>query len=236
MTRTYDFLIVGGGIAGASAAYALSAHGKVCLVEQEKQLGYHSTARSAAVHSSAYGPRTWQAITTASRSFLVSPPEGFGHGPLTKTLGALYLAKPDEEQELRHQASELDRRGVRCSLISPADAARLSPCVRMEPFSLALYEPDCVDLDANALLHGYLRVARSRGGEVISNAELGSAKRHNGIWHIDLHRETVEAKVLINAAGAWADLIAQRAGLPRRRLQPLRRTAITFEPPVGHDV
>jgi D-arginine dehydrogenase len=236
VARTCDFLVVGGGIAGASAAYALSAHGKVCLVEQESQLGYHSTARSAAVHSSAYGPATWQAITTASRSFLVDTPDGFSHAPLTKPLGALFLAKPEEEQELRQQAADLDRQGVGYSLITPAEASRLSPCVRMEPFSLALYEPDCVDLDASALLHGYLRAARSQGAEVISNAELKAAKRRSGIWRIDLARELIEARVLVNAAGAWVDLIAERAGLPRRGLRPLRRTVITFDPPAGHDV
>jgi D-arginine dehydrogenase len=235
MARTFDFLVVGGGIAGASAAYALSAHGKVCLVEQENQLGYHSTARSAAVHSSVYGPATWQVITTASRPFLLGPPDGFGDTPLTKPLGALYLAKPHEEPELKQQAADLDRRGIAYSLVAPAEASRLSPCVRMEPFSLGLYEPDCVDLDASALLHGYLRIARNRGAEVISNGELHAAKRSGGIWHIDLTRETIEARVVINAAGAWADVVAQRAGLPRRGLRPLRRTAITFNPPAGHE-
>jgi D-arginine dehydrogenase len=237
MARTFDFLVIGGGIAGASAAFFLARHGKVGLIEQERQLGYHSTARSAAVYSAAYGPRSWQIITSASRSFLVDPPHGFRDTPLTKPLGALYLAAAHEEEGLRALAADLARRGVEAHLIAPQEAARLSPAVRMEPFSLGLYEPGCVDLDASALLHGFVRGARQNGAmfEMIVGFEALRMQRSDGRWVVDPGNQCVEAAIIVNAAGAWADTVAERAGLMRRGVRPFRRTAITFDPPMGHD-
>jgi hypothetical protein len=63
-----DFLVIGGGIAGASVAYELSATSSVILLEAENATGYHSTGRSAAVMSENYGPALWSRLVTASRT------------------------------------------------------------------------------------------------------------------------------------------------------------------------
>ena len=235
MRGTFDFAIIGAGAAGASAAYALSRHGRVIVIEQEPQPGYHSTGRSAAVRSDAYGPGTWQILTTASARFLASPPPGFSDRSVEKPLGALYLGTPDDEEALRAQARDLERRGVVAALITPEEARRLSPVVSIDGFSLALHEPGCVSLDAAAILHGFLRLARMNGAVVRLGAEVRRLSRQGGAWRIEAGSEAVEAAVVVNAAGAWADEIAARAGLPRRGLSPLRRTAITFAPPAGSD-
>lgn len=234
MARTFDFVVIGAGAAGASAAFALSRHGSVALIEMERQPGYHSTGRSAAIHSCAYGPRTWQMITSASRDFFMHPPAGFSDTPLTRPLGALYLAAPHEEAQLRAEAEDLARRRVPCELMSAADAARLAPAVRMQPFSLALLEPGCVDLDANAILQGYLRSARAQGAEILLDAEALSLSRRSGAWVVETRNGSLEAATIVNAAGAWVDVVAERAGLARRGVLPFRRTAITFAP-TGYD-
>ena len=109
------------------------------------------------------------------------------------------------------------------------------PVVHMEKFTLGLHEPGCVDLDTNALLHGYLRQARRNGAEIFIGTEIESLARSSRVWRAATRNETIEAPIFINAAGAWADEVAARAGLPRRGLKPLRRTAITFAPPAEHD-
>ncbi|MBV9568403.1 MAG: FAD-binding oxidoreductase [Hyphomicrobiales bacterium] len=235
MARAFDFIVVGGGIAGASVAYALSHRGRVAVLEKESQCGFHSTGRSAAVLSCAYGPRSWQILSAASAGFYGEPPEGFTDAALTRPLGALYLAAAHEEQGLRAQAADLAKRGIACELISADAARRMVPVVLMESFTLGLFEPGCVDLDANALLHGYLRHARRNGAEAITASEVKSITRHFGVWSVATGKDTIEAPLLINATGAWADEIAARASLPRRGLEPLRRTAITFAPPPEHD-
>jgi D-arginine dehydrogenase len=235
MARSFDFMVVGGGIAGASAVCALSRHGRVALLEKESQAGYHSTSRSAAVLSCAYGPRSWQILTAASAGFYAAPPEGFTDAALTRPLGALYLAAAHEEDSLRDQAADLAKRGVAWELVSAEAAELMVPVVHMEKFTLGLHEPGCVDLDTNALLHGYLRQARRNGAEIFIGTEIESLARSSRVWRAATRNETIEAPIFINAAGAWADEVAARAGLPRRGLKPLRRTAITFAPPAEHD-
>ncbi len=235
MTKTFDFLVIGGGAAGASAAYALSSHGRVALLEQERQPGFHSTSRSAAVLSEAYGPRTWQIIAAASRRFYEAPPDGFTEHTLTKPLGSLFLGRAKDEASLAAQDADLRSRGIASELISPDEAYRRSPMVRPDGFTLALFEPNSVSLDASALLQGFLKLARRNGVEVITGAPVVKLSRRGSIWYAETNAGTFEASIVINAAGAWADDIAHRAGLSRRNVKPFRRTAITFDPPQGAD-
>ena len=77
-----DFIVIGGGIAGASAAYELAAYGTVTLLEREPQCGYHTTGRSAALFTEAWEGPVIRSITSAGRSFFESPPLGFSAVPL----------------------------------------------------------------------------------------------------------------------------------------------------------
>jgi D-arginine dehydrogenase len=232
----FDFVVIGGGIAGTSVAYELSQVGTVALVEREAALGYHSTGRSAAVISENYGPLGWQTLVTASRAFFNSPPPGFADHPLLRRTGALYLAKPSEDAELRQSARELQRRNVPHALVPIGEAATLCPVVRPADFSLALVEPGCADIDANALLQGYLKLAKAKGLRAFLSTEAISLERRGAVWHIASGDIQMTARSVINAAGAWADDLAAKAGLTPKGLQPYRRTAITFAPPDGLDV
>jgi D-arginine dehydrogenase len=236
MTEIFDFLVIGGGAAGASVAYELSRRGKVALAEREAVPGYHSTGRSAAVIAENYGPLGWQKLSTASRPFFENPPDGFADHALLRPLGALFLATQDEEAELRRSAAELGRRGVGCELMRGTDALALCPVLRIEEYTLALYEPGCADIDANALLQGYLRLAKRNGAKIYFNAEAVAIRRKDRLWHLEFRGAVLKAPILVNAAGAWADEVAALAGLPRRGITPYRRTAITFDPPAGCDI
>lgn len=236
MAERFDFLVIGAGAAGTSVAYELSRKGRVALLERESQPAYHSTGRSAAVLAENYGPIGWQRLSTASRGFFENPPRGFAEHPLLRPLGALFLATREEAPGLERAARELRRRGVAHRLLTAGEAASVSPAVRVEPFALALYEPGCADIDAAALVQGYIRGARRNGAHVAMDAGVRAIARANGAWQVDTGKAVLAAPVLVNAAGAWADDIAALAGLPRRGIQPYRRTAITFDPPEGADV
>src|SRR5512133_773733 len=99
--QTTDVLIIGAGMAGASAAYFLAPHAKVVLLEREPQPGYHSTGRSAALYSETYGNATVRAITTASRPFYFQPPEGFSPYPLVTPRGTLIVGAAADHDALR---------------------------------------------------------------------------------------------------------------------------------------
>jgi D-arginine dehydrogenase len=234
--NTFDYVVIGGGAAGTSVAYELSKSGTVALVEREAGLGYHSTGRSAAVISENYGPLGWQALVSASRAFFESPPVGFSEHPLLHRIGALYFATPEEEWELRGSARELTRRNVKHTLMSAAEAQTLCPVVKTLDFSLALAEPECADIDANALLQGYLKLGKANGLRAFLSTDAISLDRRGALWHLAAGDVNLTASYVINAAGAWADDLAKRAGLRPKGLQPFRRTAITFDPPDGFDM
>ena len=234
--RGFDFIVIGGGAAGASVTCELSRRGRVALLEQESAPGYHSTGRSAAVIAENYGPRVWQVLTTASRPFFEDPPDGFTEHALLHPRGALFLAAAAEEPALRESAAELARRGVPHALMPAVEALSLCPVLRVEPYTIALYEPGCADIDSNALLQGYLRLARRNGTEIRMGAEVAAIRRRHGLWQIECGGAVLEAPILVNGAGAWADRIAALAGLHPRGIVPYRRTAIVFDPPAGCDI
>jgi len=231
-----DFLVIGGGIAGASVAYELSVRSSVILLEAEDATGYHSTGRSAAVMSENYGPALWSRLVTASRTFLEDPPAGFTDVPLVLPRGAMFLALADEQEQLRLQGEELRRRGARIDIVAVREAQRYCPVIRDDPFALALYEPDCKDIDTNALMTGYLKSLLRRGGRAITGARAERLTWSRECWTVKTAKGDFEAPTVINAAGGWVRKVAAMAGLPGRNIVPLRRTALLFDPPAGSDI
>jgi D-arginine dehydrogenase len=236
MVQIADFLVIGGGIAGYSAAYELSNCGSVIVLEAENAPGYHSTGRSAAVLSENYGPAIWSRLVTASRSFLEKPPEGFSEAPLITPRGALFLASGSEGPQLRRHADDLAERGVKTEVMAPNDALRLCPVIRPEKFALALYEPDCLDIDTHALMSGYGRGIRRRGGVLVTNSRVERISREGVGWRLSTGSEEFVGGVVVNAAGGWVQEIARKAGFSYRNVVPFRRTAVTFDPPAGNDI
>ena len=74
--QDFDFAIIGAGIAGVSAAYHLAPHARVIVLEREHVAAYHTTGRSAALHSETYGSAEIRAITVSSGRFYRKPPAG----------------------------------------------------------------------------------------------------------------------------------------------------------------
>lgn len=236
MLRTADFIVIGGGIAGASVAYELLPYGSVILLEQEAALGYHSTGRSAAVMSENYGPRLWSRLVSATRGFLENPPDGFASAPLVTDRGALFLAQDNETTQLRAQYDDLIGRGAKVELIDAADALRHCEVLRADKYATAMYEPDCKDVDTNEVMMGYLRGVRAAGGSVVTGARVTAIRRDAAGWQVDTQAGSFQAGKIINAAGGWVQQISEMAGLGYRNVVPFRRTAVTFDAPAGSNL
>lgn len=236
MTQTFDSVIIGAGIAGASLGYRLAGQQQVLLLERESQPGYHATGRSAAMFMEAYGTAQIQALTRASRSFYEAPPAGFCEHPLLEPRGCLYVASLEQQALLASTYAQNLVNGTAVSLLDAPAALALVPSLRGESLAGAVHEPGAMDLDVHALHQGFLRGLRQAGGQLRCNAEVVEGRFEDGLWHLSLADGSgVQARRLINAAGAWADEVARVCGVQPVGLQPCRRSAFTFEGPQDQD-
>ena len=233
---TVDFLIIGAGIAGASVAWQLADQSRVLLLERESQPGYHTTGRSAALYMATYGTPNIQALTRASRAFYDAPP-GFAEGtPILSPRGVVYVAGPDQLDLLRQAYDAARAVSPNVEWVEHAALMAMLPCLRPEAVAAGMAEPEAADIDVHALHQGFLRGLRQRGGQVLTGAEVTGLERQGTGWRVALaDGRAFQAGAIVNAAGAWADVVAALAGVPPIGLEPRRRTAFTFAVPEGMD-
>lgn len=227
MPFDFDFAIVGAGIAGSTLAARLAAHGSVLLLEREEAPGMHSTGRSAAMFMESYGPPQARALTRASRADLA--PE------VLSPRGVLYVAWQGQQALLAGQLTALQASGGAVQRIDAGEALVRVPVLQPAGLIGAIVEPEAMDIDVHALHQQALRRSRTLGATLWTDAELEAAQPDPGGWTLAVSGgRSVRTSVLVNAAGAWADSVARRAGLAPLGLQPRRRSAFIFEAP-GHD-
>ncbi|GCL62865.1 NAD(P)/FAD-dependent oxidoreductase [Pseudaquabacterium pictum] len=234
-----DTVIVGAGIAGASLAWQLAQQAdptRVLLLERESQPGMHSTGRSAAMWMPSYGPPAVRALTRAAGAFYAAPPPGFTDVPLLPPRGVLYVAAPGQEAALDDLERELTPCCAGLLRLDAAATLARAPWLRADQLIGSLWDPESTDIDVHALHQGYLRGFRRTGGQLRCDAELVAAQRDGHRWQLQLADGTrINAAVLVNAAGAWGDVLAARCGAAPVGLVPRRRSAFTFRGPAGAD-
>jgi len=227
-----DYLIIGGGIAGASAGYWLSHHARVIVLERESMPGYHSTGRSAALYIAAYGTPQVRALTLGSRAFFDQPPAGFAEHSLLSPRGELLVDLIGDPGELQRQYLSAKALVPETRLLDVEESMAMMPILRREKVHGGIYDPTVCDIDTDALYQGYLRGIRRNGGEIHTDSEVQKLTRDaQGLWQVRTAQQHFSAPVIINAAGAWADHIGELAGAQRIGLQPKRRSAFVFSPP-----
>ena len=230
-----DFIVVGAGIAGASAAYELQQHGSVALLEREPLPGQHTTGRSAAFLVDSYAGPVVGKLTRAGRSFFEQPPEGFTDIPLVTPNSVLWIGREDQRASLDAALVKGREAGAELHEISIAEAKTICPVLREDYVAGAVAEPSAMHIDVAGLLEGFLRGFRQRGGEILTKAEVTRLEKQGDAWEVDAGGETYRAPIVVNAAGAWCDVLGRLAGARPIGLRPLRRTAITFDGPKDTD-
>ncbi len=223
--------IIGAGIAGASAAAALSTQRSVLVFEAEAQPGYHATGRSAAYFAPAYGSDLVRVITQASDAFFRAPPTGFSDSPLLRPRPALSVATATQDDALLAMVNEVDS-GRR---VTGAECVDFVPVLKPAVINAGMLDDTGGDLDVDALLQGFLKACTRGGGQLLCNAPVQRLEHKHGIWEVSTADAMYRVNVLVNAAGAWADTVAQIAGTQALGLIPKRRTAVLVDSP-PHDI
>ena len=226
-----DVIVIGGGIGGVSLGYELAIDRRVTLLERESTLAFHTTGRSAALFLETYGNSTIRALTTASRAFLADPPEHF-RTELLAPRPLLQFAAIGRGDALEAMYADVSRLTPDARLVTPTDACTLFPPLRPDLIDCALYEPHSMEVDVHALHQGFVRGLRDRGGQVHTGTGVTQLGRVDGLWHVHTTDGSVHtAPLVVDAAGAWADVVGGMAGADPIGLVPMRRSVFMIAAP-----
>lgn len=221
-----DFLIIGGGVAGLSAGARLAELGRVVLLEAETALGYHTSGRSAALYEASYGLPATIALNLASRDWHETANGGY----LTPR-GLMLLGRAEDRANF-----DADVAAMRLEPIALEAALDRVPILNPDAVTHAAVHEDALDIDTDRMLQDFARAIRATGGQVLTGAAVTAIRRDAGGWQVETATGSHGAPVLVNAAGAWADRIAQLAGVAPIGLQPMRRSMARLPAPGGQDV
>ncbi len=226
-TDTLDAIVIGAGIAGATVAAHLAQDRRVALIEAEEAAGYHSTGRSAAIWILNYGPPDVRVLTGLSRTFFENPGEGFADAPILLRRPVVFLAPPEQTGHLARLLGE----GAGLREASIEEIRRMVPALRPEYAVQAAIEEDAFDIDVASLHQGFIRQLRNLGGTLALRSRTGRIVREGETWRVDVAGgATFMAPVIVNASGAWGDVVAEQAGVRPLGLMPKRRTGCVIDP------
>ena len=222
--------VIGGGIAGASAAYHLLKADNsldIILVEAEDQLGYHTTGRSAALLLENDGTQSTRSIVKASVDFLLNPPEGLTENIFVIPRDVMHIATVEQSASVDRLLEENSSGRIPTKEISKSEAKKRFPALREEGLDRVVVDEGAGDIDVHCLHQAYLNYFRKNGGKIKTSTRIDSATKSGNSWSLETKTEQISVDAIVNAAGAWGDQVASRAGVEPIGLQPKRRTAFT---------
>jgi D-arginine dehydrogenase len=225
MADTFDIIVIGAGIAGASAAAHLAETQKLLVLEMEERPGFHSTGRSAAAFEPNYGPAPIRALSRAARRHFDAL------GALSPRETIFVMPKGQDEVFAAMLAGQVGMREI-----SPAECRARHPLLRDGYVQRALFDPGTADIDVDLLHQSYLRLLKSRGGALLCNHPVMAIEHDGNRWSVTAGDKTFRTQTIVNAAGAWGDRIAALAGARLVGLQPRRRSVAVVPPPDGCNV
>lgn len=215
-----DIIVIGAGMAGISVAALLAEHARVLVLETEKQTGYHSTSRSAAMLIRNYGSTVVRKLNGYSHELYRQLERELGE-TLLSTRGELIVAGEDESALFDSYL----RSGTALRQLNVKEAAKLCPALREDRIVKAAIEPEAADIDVDRLLQHYTRKLKYHGSKISVASRVQTLTYGNQLWHAETAAGRFSAPIIVNAAGAWSDLVAESAGIKRLGMMPLRRSA-----------
>ncbi len=221
-----DVIVIGGGMAGISAAAEIAAGARVIVLEAEQSIGYHASGRTAAIFIRNYGNETLRALNSIAEAFFLNP-QGVSDTSLLTPRGQLMFAHESEVDDLNTYLQGAEGMEV----LTPQEAGERVPILRTDLIVKAAYEKSAQDIDVDRMLQGYQRLLKSRQGTIVTGAAATNIKYDAGTWHIEAGGDHYQAKVIVNAAGAWVDEIAKKANVTPVGARPLRRSAAILPRP-----
>ena len=243
--KKFDIIVLGSGIAGISIASELSEYLNVCVLEKEGLISYHSTGRSLAFYLESYGNEVIRQLTSASKDFFYNRIDTTSKNILIKKRGVIHIANKFQTIKLKNLYETLTKNNENFKILNKLQTMELLPCLNDEYVDSSIYDSEASDIDVNAVYNIYLKNLTKNNGKVITDIKITEFLHQVHGWKILTNQDEFYTKIIVNAAGAWCDLIATNVGAKKINIVPKKRTIFCFKPtniklnnkwPLGVDV
>jgi glycine/D-amino acid oxidase-like deaminating enzyme len=228
----FDYVIVGAGFAGAATAYHLARRGvsNILLLEQESIPGFHSSGRNAAMLRQCVSEPDLTKLAREGANFIRHLPGDWPEPVPFKQNGSLLLGSGAGWEKLQRDAEVGLSVGIEMELWTPEQAKRRVPVLQQAEFDGAAWCGTDGIVDIHALLSGYLKYAASHGAQIRYNSKVQAVQAVNGTVELATSSGVIATKTLVNASGAWANVVAKLAGAKELPLKPCRRHLFVSPP------
>ncbi|NPA92823.1 MAG: FAD-binding oxidoreductase [Chloroflexi bacterium] len=231
--NTAEIIIVGGGVMGASIAYHLAARGQkgVVLLEKESFFGLGATGRCAGGVRYQFSTEINIRLSLESLPMLERFPEEIGYPIDYRQIGYLFVLTNEQDVATFKEVVALQHRlGVNTEWWSGDDVRKRLPMMRWDDALAATFHAKDGLVDPNGVVMGYTQRARQLGAKTLTDVEVTGIRVEGGkVVGVDTNRGSIDAPIVVNAAGPWAGLIGKMAGVDIP-IEPLRRQWLTTTP------
>ncbi len=225
-----DVVVVGGGFAGASTAFHLARLGfrDVLLLESDDQPGAHASGLNAAMVRQLVPDGATGAVLRASAAAIAGEWAADVHWCGN---GSLLLVGAEAEGGLLDAAREAAGAGLACQVVDRARAVARVPLLADVDFRAGIATASDGVVDISALLWKYLAGAKAGGARVFPSCPVEAVETAGGrVRAVVTPRGRVACRVLVDAAGAWANRVAALAGVAPLAMTPFRRHLVVTPP------
>ena len=215
MTQTYDAIVIGAGVMGASLAFHFAERGLKTAILERKVTASGATGHSSGLVRMHYDLAAESELTFKSYKLYFSNwRERVGGDCGFINTGFMQIAKREHEDRLRGNVANQQRIGINTSIISAEDVRKLFPDLLTGQFDYAAYEPDSGYADATLTTNSFLECAKRNGAVLIQNCEVTAIHASGGrVTGVSTTKGDFSAPIVVNAAGAWARHVASLAGI-----------------------
>jgi sarcosine oxidase subunit beta len=215
MNPSYDAIVIGAGVMGASIAFHLAERGLKTAILERKVTASGATGHSSGLVRMHYDLAAESELTFKSYQLYFSQwKERVGGECGFQQTGFLQIARREHEDKLRGNVANQQRIGINTSVITVEEVRKLFPDLVTEHFDYAAYEPDSGYADATLTTNSFIEAAKRNGAALIQNCQVTAILTEAGkVKGVSTDKGDFEAPIIVNAAGAWAKQVASLAGI-----------------------
>jgi len=215
MTQTFNAIVIGGGVMGASIAFHLAERGLKPAILERKVTASGATGHSSGLVRMHYDLAAESDLTFKSYQMYFSNwKERVGGECGFQQTGFLQLSTREDEGKLRGNVANQQKIGINTSVISAKEVRDLFPDLVTDHFDYAAYEPDSGYADATLTTNSFIEAAKRHGATLIQNCEVTAVRAAGGrVIGVETTKGAFDAPIIVNAAGAWAKHVGSLAGL-----------------------